>query len=148
TILARIPEPELIALLRGYVYEPLVLAGHDPAVVHHAIAAAMVAALERIAQIQRVARGRSYGSRPHWPMIVLRTPKGWTCPPQVDGERVEGTFRAHQVPLPAARTDDDHRAVLEQWLRSYRPAELFDGSGAPVSELMDLVPAGDRRMSA
>jgi xylulose-5-phosphate/fructose-6-phosphate phosphoketolase len=147
TILARIPEPELISLMRGHGYEPLVVSGHDPARVHQAIAEAMDTALERIAQIQRAARGGD-GSRPHWPMIVLRTPKGWTCPPLVDGEQVEGTFRAHQVPLPAARTDDNHRAVLEQWLRSYRPTELFDGSGAPVSELMDLVPAGDRRMSA
>ncbi|NEW40641.1 phosphoketolase family protein [Nocardia cyriacigeorgica] len=148
TILARIPEPELISLLRGYRYEPLVVSGRDPAQVHQDMAEAMDTALERIAQIQRAARGGGDGTRPHWPMIVLRTPKGWTCPPLVDGDQVEGTFRAHQVPLPAARTDDGHRAVLERWMQSYRPAELFDESGAPVSELMGLVPSGDKRMSA
>ncbi|WP_081706620.1 phosphoketolase [Nocardia sp. CNY236] len=148
TILARIPEPELLALLRGYGYEPLVVAGDDPGPVHQAMAAATDAALERIAQIQRAARGGADGERPAWPMIVLRTPKGWTCPPLVNGTAVEGTFRAHQVPLPAPRTDPGHRAVLEQWLRSYRPEELFDQKGKPVSELCDQVPVGDRRMSS
>ncbi|WP_084497478.1 phosphoketolase family protein [Nocardia amamiensis] len=148
TILARIPEAELLALLHGYGYEPIVVAGDDPATVHQAMAGAMDAGLERIAQIQRAARGGTDGTRPAWPMIVLRTPKGWTCPPMVDGDPVEGTFRAHQVPLPAARTDPEHRAVLEQWLRSYRPEELFDETGKPVSELCDQVPDGDRRMSA
>ncbi|WP_454199679.1 phosphoketolase family protein [Nocardia sp. Marseille-Q1738] len=148
TILARIPEEELLALLHGYGYEPIVVAGDDPATVHQAMAGAMDTGLERIAQIQRAARGGTDGIRPAWPMIVLRTPKGWTCPPIVDGDPVEGTFRAHQVPLPAARTDPEHRAVLEQWLRSYRPEELFDETGKPVSELCDQVPEGDRRMSA
>ncbi|WP_228838414.1 phosphoketolase family protein [Nocardia amamiensis] len=148
TILARIPEEDLLALLHGYGYEPIVVAGDDPAAVHQAMAGAMDAGLERIAQIQRAARGGTDGIRPAWPMIVLRTPKGWTCPPMVDGNPVEGTFRAHQVPLPAARTDPEHRAVLEQWLRSYRPEELFDETGKPVSELCDQVPDGDRRMSA
>ncbi|MGQ4596492.1 phosphoketolase [Nocardia sp. R6R-6] len=148
TILARISERELLALLHGYGYEPIIVAGDDPAAVHQAVAGAMDTALERIAQIQRAARGGTDATRPAWPMIVLRTPKGWTCPPLVDGNRVEGTFRAHQVPLPAARTDPDHRAVLEQWLRSYRPEELFDETGKPVSELCDQVPDGDRRMSA
>lgn len=148
TILARIPEEELLALLHGYGYEPIVVAGDDPATVHQAMAGAMDAGLERIAQIQRAARGGTDGIRPAWPMIVLRTPKGWTCPPMVDGDPVEGTFRAHQVPLPAARTDPQHRAVLEQWLRAYRPEELFDETGKPVSELCDQVPDGDRRMSA
>ncbi|WP_174372007.1 phosphoketolase family protein [Nocardia pneumoniae] len=148
TILARIPEQELLALLHGYGYEPIVVAGDEPATVHQAMAAALDTGLERIAQIQRAARGGTDGIRPAWPMIVLRTPKGWTCPPIVDGDPVEGTFRAHQVPLPAARTDPEHRAVLEQWLRSYRPEELFDETGKPVSELCDQVPDGDRRMSA
>ncbi|MFC9895142.1 phosphoketolase [Nocardia sp. NPDC127579] len=148
TVLARIPESELISLLRGYGYEPVIVAGSDPAAVHQDMAAAMDTCLERIERIQRAARGGGDGARPAWPMIVLRTPKGWTCPPRVDGEQVEGTYRAHQVPLPAARTDDRHRAVLEQWLRSYRPEELFDTAGSPVSELIDLMPAGDARMSA
>ncbi|MFI6999003.1 phosphoketolase [Nocardia sp. NPDC050175] len=148
TILARIPEAELVSLLRGYGYEPIIVSGSDPTEVHQAMAVAVDTCMERIAQIQRAARGGTDGVRPIWPMIVLRTPKGWTCPPMVDGEQVEGTFRAHQVPLPAARTDAGHRAVLEQWLRSYRPEELFDELGRPVSELLDQVPDGDQRMSA
>ncbi|MFE7744672.1 phosphoketolase [Nocardia sp. NPDC057455] len=148
TILARIPESELLALLRGYGYEPIVVAGDDPAVVHQAMAAAVDTSMDRIDRIQRAARGGGDGTRPTWPMIVLRTPKGWTCPPVVDGDQVEGTFRAHQVPLPGARTDAGHRAVLEQWLRSYRPEELFDAGGAPAPELIAQVPGGDRRMSA
>ncbi|MGV9638401.1 phosphoketolase family protein [Nocardia rhamnosiphila] len=148
TLLARIPEDELVSLLRGYGYEPLIVAGAEPARVHQDMAAAVDTCLERIAQIQRAARDGSDTSRPHWPMIVLRTPKGWTGPPIVDGDPVEGTFRAHQVPLPGARQDASHRAVLEEWLRSYRPEELFDETGAPVSELCRLVPAGGRRMSA
>ncbi|MFQ6396826.1 phosphoketolase [Nocardia sp. KC 131] len=148
TILARIPESELLMLMRGYGYEPIVVAGDDPAAVHQAMATAVDDCLERIERIQRSAREGTDGVRPIWPMIVLRTPKGWTCPPVVDGAQVEGTFRAHQVPLPAARTDDEHRAVLEQWLRSYRPEELFDDAGGPVAALGELVPSGDRRMSA
>ncbi|MCU1648406.1 MAG: phosphoketolase [Nocardia sp.] len=147
TILARIPESELVSLLRGYGYEPVIVSGSDPAAVHQAMAAAMDSCLDRIAAIQQAARSGD-GTRAIWPMIVLRTPKGWTCPPVVDGERVEGTFRAHQVPLPAARTDAKHRAVLEQWLESYRPGELFDEAGQPVPDLQRLVPVGDRRMSA
>ena len=149
TILARMPEWRLMELLRGYGYDPRVVEGDDPAIVHQAMAGALEACLEQIADIQRQARDTdSVGSQPIWPMIVLRTPKGWTCPPIVDGQQVEGTFRAHQVPLPNARTDARHRRVLEQWLNSYRPAELFDDAGRPVPGLLDLVPAGDRRMSA
>ncbi|GAA5072596.1 phosphoketolase family protein [Nocardia iowensis] len=148
TILARIPEEELVALMRGYGYEAIIVSGSDPTAVHQAMAVAVDTCMERIAQIQRAARGGTDGVRPIWPMIVLRTPKGWTCPPMVDGDQVEGTFRAHQVPLPAARSDASHRAVLEQWLRSYRPEELFDEQGRPVSELLDQVPDGDQRLSA
>ncbi|MFF3226181.1 phosphoketolase [Nocardia suismassiliense] len=148
TILARIPEQELVSLMRGYGYEAIVVSGSDPTAVHQAMAVAVDTCMERIAQIQRAARSGSDGARPVWPMIVLRTPKGWTCPPVVDGDPVEGTFRAHQVPLPGARSDAGHRAVLEQWLRSYRPEELFDELGRPVSELLDQVPEGDQRMSA
>ena len=153
TLLARIPQEELETLLRGYGYEPHVVAGSDPAQVHQDMAAAMEACLDGIAEIQRVARAAGGDAGPEdgrrrWPMIVMRTPKGWTCPPVVDGQQVEGTFRAHQVPLPAARTDGTHRAVLEQWLRSYRPEELFDETGAPVAELLEQNPVGDARMSA
>jgi xylulose-5-phosphate/fructose-6-phosphate phosphoketolase len=148
TLLARIPEEELRALMTGYGYDATIVAGSDPAQVHQDLAAALEAALDRIAEIQAIARADLDAPRPRWPMIVLRTPKGWTCPPVVDGQQVEGTFRAHQVPLPGAHDDDRHRETLEQWLRSYRPEELFDEAGAPVPELLELVPAGPRRMSA
>ena len=149
TLLARIPDDELDALLRGYGYDPHVVAGDAPGQVHQDMAAAVDRCLDRIGEIQGEARGGGAGAvRQPWPMIVLRTPKGWTCPPVVDGQPVEGTFRAHQVPLPAARTDDRHRAVLEAWLRSYRPEELFDDDGRPVPDLLGLVPEGHRRMSA
>jgi xylulose-5-phosphate/fructose-6-phosphate phosphoketolase len=148
TIFARIPEGELRELMRGYGYDPHVVSGNDPASVHQALAKVMTMCVDRIAEIQAAARSGADSTRPAWPMIVLRTPKGWTCPPVVDGQQVEGTFRSHQVPLPAARTDGQHRAVLEQWLRSYRPEELFDDSGAPVPDLLELNPQGARRMSA
>jgi xylulose-5-phosphate/fructose-6-phosphate phosphoketolase len=148
TLLARIPEEELLGLLRGYGYQPHVVVGDEPAAVHQALAATLDRCLDRIVDIQHATRQGSDSLRPSWPMIVLRTPKGWTCPPVVDGQRVEGTFRAHQVPLPAARTNDEHRRVLEAWLRSYRPEELFDDAGRPVPELLALAPTGDRRMSA
>jgi xylulose-5-phosphate/fructose-6-phosphate phosphoketolase len=148
TLLARIPTDELCSLLRGYGYDPRVVEGDDPATVHQAFASALDASLDAIAEAQATARADASAARPAWPMIVLRTPKGWTCPPVVDGQPVEGTFRAHQVPLPAARTDEEHRRVLEAWMRSYRPEELFDDDGCPVPELVDLAPRGDRRMSA
>ncbi|MBA8795023.1 xylulose-5-phosphate/fructose-6-phosphate phosphoketolase [Friedmanniella endophytica] len=150
TILARIPADELEALLVGYGYQPHVVEGDDPAAVHQQLAATMTECLDAIAAIQAAARGDqdAAAERPRWPMIILRTPKGWTCPPVVDGQQVEGTFRAHQVPLPAARTDATHRSVLEAWLKSYRPEELFDEHGTPVPELLALPPTGERRMSA
>src|SRR4051794_18393270 len=152
TLLARIPEEELLSLLRGYGYDPYVVAGDDPSTVHQAMAATLERCLDRIAEIQRAAREGSQNERdyvrPAWPMIVMRTPKGWTCPPIVDGQQVEGTFRAHQVPLPQARGNDEHRRVLEAWLRSYRPEELFDEAGTPVPELLEFAPRGTRRMSA
>jgi xylulose-5-phosphate/fructose-6-phosphate phosphoketolase len=148
TLLARIPAAELDALLRGYGYQPHLVAGDDPASVHQAMAAAMDACLDRVAEIQQAARTSGTEDRPRWPMIILRTPKGWTCPPVVDGEPVEGTFRAHQVPLSSARDNDGHRQTLEAWLRSYGPDELFDQDGSLVAELQDLSPRSDRRMSA
>ena len=148
TLLARIPEEQLEGLLRGYGYEPHLVSGDDPAAVHQATAMALEQCVTRIGEIQQQARSGGGWSPVTWPMIVLKTPKGWTCPPVVDGQQVEGTFRAHQVPLPEARTNDDHRRVLEQWLKSYRPEELFDDAGRPVPELLGLAPSGTSRMSA
>ena len=151
TVLARIPEAELLELLRGYGYEPHVVRaelGSDPAVAHQSLAGVLDTCLDRIAEIQGDARSGGQASRPAWPMIVLRTPKGWTGPSVVDGKQVEGTFRAHQVPLSAVRTNPGHLAELEAWLRSYRPEELFDAAGAPTRDLLELPPTGDRRMSA
>jgi xylulose-5-phosphate/fructose-6-phosphate phosphoketolase len=148
TVLARIGEDELEALLRGYGHEPLSVSTDDPLAVHELLAETLDRALDQIAEIQSAARAGRGRGRPRWPMIVLRTPKGWTCPPVVDGQQVEGTFRAHQVPLPAARTNARHREVLADWLRSYRPAELFGPDGSLIPELRALAPEGDRRMSA
>ncbi|HEX8509928.1 MAG TPA: phosphoketolase family protein, partial [Propionibacteriaceae bacterium] len=148
TLLARIPEEQLLELMRGYGYEPHVVSGDDPGAVHQLMAATMDTCLDSIAAIQVEARAGGNPVDRRWPMIVLRTPKGWTCPPVVDGLQVEGTFRAHQVPLPGAHTDAEHRRVLEQWMLSYRPRELFDEDGRPVEALLDLVPTGDARMSA
>jgi xylulose-5-phosphate/fructose-6-phosphate phosphoketolase len=148
TLLARIPETQLLELMRGNGYEPHVVAGNDPGVVHQQMAEAVDTCLDAIEQIKESARSGGEPADRRWPMIVLRTPKGWTCPPVVDGEQVEGTFRAHQVPLSAARTDDDHRRVLEAWLRSYRPEELFDREGRPNQDLVGLAPRGQARMSA
>jgi xylulose-5-phosphate/fructose-6-phosphate phosphoketolase len=149
TVLARIPETELADLMRGYGYMPHVVAGSDPAAVHEQLAATLDAVLDDIAEIQDAARnGRATGRRPSWPMIVLRTPKGWTGPETVDGLPVEGTWRSHQVPLAETRANPEHRAQLEAWMRSYRPEELFDTTGRLVPELAALAPHGPRRMSA
>ncbi|MGD1257426.1 phosphoketolase [Mycobacterium seoulense] len=148
TVLARIPHPELEALLRGYGYRPITVAGDDPADVHQQLAAALDDAFAGIAAIQDAARSGNQTPRPVWPMIVLRTPKGWTGPKVVDGKKVEGTWRAHQVPLAETHDNPQHRAQLEEWLRSYRPEELFDGDGRLRAELRALAPSGDRRMSA
>ncbi|OMC56198.1 phosphoketolase [Mycobacterium sp. IS-836] len=148
TVLARIPQTELESLLRGYGYRPITVSGDQPASVHQQLAAALDDAFDDIAAIQRAARSGGATDRPVWPMIVLRTPKGWTGPKEVDGKRVEGTWRAHQVPLAATRENPEHRAQLEEWLRSYRPEELFGESGALRAELRAIAPRGDRRMSA
>ncbi|PWR06357.1 phosphoketolase [Micromonospora acroterricola] len=148
TVLARIPETDLLDLMRGSGYQPYVVAGDDPDEVHRALAATLDRALDEIAAIQLGARSGGVVERPRWPMIILRTPKGWTGPREVDGKEVEGTYRAHQVPLSQVRTNPAHLAELEHWLRSYRPEELFDATGAPVDELCTLPPHGDRRMSA
>jgi xylulose-5-phosphate/fructose-6-phosphate phosphoketolase len=147
-VLERIPDDDLMSLLNGWGYEPIVVAGDQPALVHQQFAAAMDMALDTIAAIQRHARGAADATRPRWPMLVLRTPKGWTGPKTVDGLPVEGTFRAHQVPLSDPRHNPSHLTQLTEWLRSYQPEELFDATGAPVAELTGLPPRGIRRMSA
>src|SRR3954447_11163629 len=148
TVLARIPEEELRDLFRGYGHHPYFVEGDEPALMHQAMARTMDHVIEEIATIQRDAReGRATG-RPTWPMIVLRSPKGWTGPKVVDGLQTEGTFRSHQVPMGEVRTNPEHLALLEDWLRSYRPDELFDESGALIPELAALPPKSYRRMSA
>ncbi len=147
-VLARIPREELRQLLVGCGWEPLFVEGHDPALVHPLMADAIDRAVRQIRGIQKSAREARHASRPCWPMIVLATPKGWTGPRSVDGQAVEGTFRAHQVPLSDPRGNPAHLAMLEQWLKSYRPGELFDGSGTLEASLRSLAPAGTRRMGA
>jgi len=148
TVLARIPEEELVALMRGYGYEPFVVSGSDPADMHQRLAATLDACLDRIAAIQRAAREDGVTDRPTWPMIVLRTPKGWTGPTEIDGKKVEGYWRSHQVPFADTRQNPDHLEALRQWMLSYGPEELFDEGGRPVPEIADLHPPGNRRMSA
>ncbi len=150
TILARIGDDELDALLRGYGYEPVWVSGDDPSVMHPAMAAALDGAVGRIREIWELAR--TPDSQPEtglrWPMIVLRTPKGWTGPKIVDGLPVEGTWRAHQIPIADVRANPEHLRQLEEWLRSYRPEELFDDGGSPRAELLGLVPGGDARLGS
>jgi xylulose-5-phosphate/fructose-6-phosphate phosphoketolase len=151
TVLARIPESELVSLFEGYGWEPAIVTGEldePPADVHRRFAAVLDETLDKIKEIQDTARNDGDSTRPRWPMLILRTPKGWTGPRDVDGVRVEGTWRAHQVPVLGAREDASHRQILEDWLRSYRPEELFDDTGRLVPELRALPPEGERRMSA
>ncbi|MCZ4123290.1 phosphoketolase family protein [Streptomyces sp. H39-S7] len=147
-VLARLPASELDELLRGYGHDPLYVTGDDPMTVHRAMAAAMDTALDRIGAIQRAAREDGATAREPWPMIVLRTPKGWTGPAEVDGLPVEGTWRAHQVPLSGVRDNPEHLRQLEAWLRSYRPEELFDAEGRPTGQVLACVPEGTRRLGA
>jgi len=148
TVLARIEDDELDALMRGYGYEPYLIEGDDPAAVHQCMAATFDRVFDRIAEIQRSFRAGERPPRPRWPMIVMRTPKGWTGPRTVDGLEVEGTWRAHQVPLSAARDDAEHLAALRDWMLSYRPEELFDEQGTPRPSIVDWLPAGELRMGA
>lgn len=148
TVLARISHDELEALFRGYGYTPFFVEGDDPAQVHQAMAAALDTALQDIRRIQAEARGRGFQGRPAWPMIILRTPKGWTGPKSVDGLPTEGSWRSHQVPLSGLAANPEHLAILERWMKSYRPEELFDATGRLRPELVELAPAGERRMSA
>ena len=148
TVLARIPQAELRSLLEGYGYAPRFVEGSDPQTMHQLMASTLDEVTGEIADIQRRAREDGDQRRPRWPMIVMRTPKGWTGPKTVDGLPMEGTFRAHQVPLSEVRTNPEHLAQLEQWMRSYRPDELFDEDGGLAADIAALAPAGDRRMGA
>jgi xylulose-5-phosphate/fructose-6-phosphate phosphoketolase len=147
-LLDRIGDEELDALLRGYGWDPYLVAGDEPAVVHQQLAATLDEVTDRIAAIRQAARHEGDRRRPRWPMIVFRTPKGWTGPKEVDGLPVEGTWRAHQVPFGDVRGDPARRELLETWMRSYRAEELFDQDGAPRPELVSWLPPGDRRMGA
>jgi xylulose-5-phosphate/fructose-6-phosphate phosphoketolase len=146
TVLARIPHSELEDLMRGYGYEPFTIEGDDPAVMHQQAAAVFDIMLDRIAAIQKVAREDGSTSRPAWPMLIMRTPKGWTGPKFVDGKPVEGTWRAHQVPLDGVRTNPEHLHQLDEWMRSYKPEDLFDEKGKFLAELADIAPKGRQRM--
>ena len=148
TVLARIGHDELAHFFTGCGWKPYFVEGDDPEVMHQLMAAAMEQAIEDIKGIQQAARAGHAGNRPFWPMIVLRSPKGWTGPKVVDGLQIEGTFRAHQVPLLVDPAHPDHVALLESWMKSYKAEELFDGTGRLIAELADLAPKGDRRMGA
>ncbi|HEY7702193.1 MAG TPA: phosphoketolase family protein [Candidatus Limnocylindrales bacterium] len=147
TVLDRIPDGELLGLFEGYGYAPYMVSGDDPQFVHQALAETLDTVLDDLDRIKADARSGS-APRPRWPMIILRTPKGWTGPSEVDGKPVEGTWRSHQVPMADVRTNPAHLTLLEEWLRSYRPDELFDQAGTLRPELAALAPTGQRRMSA
>jgi xylulose-5-phosphate/fructose-6-phosphate phosphoketolase len=148
TVLARVSREELTNLFRGYGYAPYFVEGDDPPAMHELMAQTLDMVLADVRQIQSAARSRGQRDRPVWPMIVLRTPKGWTGPKDVDGKPTEGSWRSHQVPLAEVRTNPAHLKLLEKWMKSYRPQELFDDAGLLVGELRELAPVGERRMSA
>ncbi|WP_106476687.1 phosphoketolase family protein [Phytohalomonas tamaricis] len=147
-VLARESDEALTKLFEGHGYAPRFVEGDDPMTVHQALAATLEQTLDEIRDIQRSAREQGLTQRPVWPMIVLRTPKGWTGPDEVDGKPVEGGFRAHQVPLSGVKDNPEHLKMLEQWFKRYRPEELFDAEGRPAAELNELVPEGEMRMGA
>jgi xylulose-5-phosphate/fructose-6-phosphate phosphoketolase len=148
TVLARLPREELNELLEGYGYKVHHVEGHDPALMHQLMAATLDTVADEIRAIQQDARTNGFRTRPKWPMIVMRTPKGWTGPKMVDGKQVEGTFRAHQVPVDDLAKNPEHLRILENWMRSYRPDDLFDQSGTLKPELAALAPKGTRRMGS
>jgi xylulose-5-phosphate/fructose-6-phosphate phosphoketolase len=148
TILARITEEELRDLFVGYGYEPYFVEGSEPEFVHQSMAATLDRAFDDIISIQRSAREGGTITRPRWPMIILRTPKGWTCPAELDGLKLENYWRSHQVPFAELATKPEHIQALENWMKSYRPEHLFDDKGSLISELTELSPRGDRRMGA
>src|SRR5271166_1008287 len=148
TVLARIPREELEFLMRGYGYAPHFVEGDDPKTMHELMAETLEAVINDIRSIQQKARSEGFTKRPTWPMIVMRTPKGWTCPKEIDGKREEGYWRSHQVPMSEMRGHPEHVRILEAWMKSYRPEELFDATGRLKAELAALAPTGTRRMSA
>src|SRR5205085_2890419 len=149
TVLGRMDDDEIRQLFPGYGHEPLFVEGSDPKLMHRQMADALDVSLASIRSIQQHARdGRETVQRPRWPMIVLRSPKGWTGPKEVDGLKVEGFWRAHQVPVSSCRENPAHLKILEDWMHSYEPEKLFDASGALVGELQALAPTGERRMGA
>ena len=148
TVLARISHEELEALFRGYGYTPYFVEGDDPEIMHQLMAKALDTVVNEIQRIQQDARTNGFTERPRWPMIILRSPKGWTGPEIVDGQQVEGTFHAHQVPVTNFIKEPTHLKILEQWMKSYRPEELFDEQGKLIAELAELAPSGERRMGA
>jgi xylulose-5-phosphate/fructose-6-phosphate phosphoketolase len=148
TVLARIPKDELTDLLGGYGYQPYFVEGHDPAPMHQAMAATLDRVIAEIRAIQKDAREHGFSRRRHWPMIVLRSPKGWTGPKELDGLPLENSFRSHQVPIDGFAQHPKHIPMLETWMKSYRPEELFDAEGRPVAEIRALAPEGERRMGA
>ncbi len=148
TILARISHEELEALFRGYGYTPYFVEGDDPDTMHQRMAATLETAIAEIRAVQQKARASGVAERPRWPMIVLRSPKGWTGPKEINGHKAEGSWRSHQVPFSDVRDNPAHLQLLEDWMKSYRPEELFDADGRLVPELRALAPTGTRRMSA
>jgi xylulose-5-phosphate/fructose-6-phosphate phosphoketolase len=147
TVLGRMPQDELEALFRGYGHRPYFVEGDDPEKMHHLMAATLDSVIAQIKSIQQEARSKGFKQRPRWPMIVLRTPKGWTGPKEVDGKPVENTFRSHQVPI-GEMDRPEHVKILEKWMKSYMPEELFDKTGKLIPELAELAPTGERRMGA
>src|SRR6202521_1080204 len=148
TLLARIPREELEALLIGYGHKPYFVEGGDPVTMHQKMASTLEQCVLEIRSLQQHARATGNATRPRWPMIVLRSPKGWTGPKEVDGHKVEGSWRAHQVPVLDPATNKRSLKLVEDWLRSYKPEELFDANGTLIPELQDLAPSGQRRISA
>jgi xylulose-5-phosphate/fructose-6-phosphate phosphoketolase len=148
TLLARIGHDEIENLFKGYGYAPYFVEGSEGASMHQAMAATLDQCIQSIKEVQQETRTTGVAKRPAWPMIVLRTPKGWTAPPEVDGRKLEGLWRSHQVPLAGVKKNPAHLKILEDWLRSYKPEELFDKNGVLVAELSELTPIGKRRMGA
>jgi xylulose-5-phosphate/fructose-6-phosphate phosphoketolase len=148
TVLGRVSNDELGELFRGMGYKPYFVEGDQPEAMHPLMAGTLETVLQDIRAIQDSARSKGFSARPVWPMIILRTPKGWTGPKEVDGRPVEGTYRAHQVPIPSPRTNPEHLKLLEEWMKSYRAEELFDAEGKLLPDLAELAPKGERRMGA
>src|SRR5262249_24216069 len=147
-VLARISHEELDQLFRGYGYSPIFVEGSEPAKMHQLMAAALDQAVSEIRRAQNSARKNGSTERPPWPMIILRSPKGWTCTKVIDGKRAEDSWRSHQVPMGEMHEKPDHIKILEKWMKSYRPEELFDDQGRFNREIAEIAPKGERRMSA